>query len=537
MIFDLDNLPPHSQRECQICIIGSGAAGLAIAQALASSGLDVLMLESGAEPAEPPIQALYQCDFTELPVPGAIDGRFRILGGSTTEWGGQSLPLTPLDFAARPWVPHSGWPISPEELGPHYQAAAAYLMTDAFNFDTDLFGHLRAAPPPFAAGSAHHCAHYNFSKWSPRPNLRLTYVPLFAASKTMNLCCHASVTQLRLDAGHGQISGVIARSLGGNEITVRAGHVLLCCGAIENARLLLASNQQIPAGVGNSHDLVGRYFMEHPGGEVGTVEPASERAAEQLQAWFNTFYRKHEGSLLRYTPRLAASAQLQQSQSMLNASAMLTFLPKGDSPYTMVRDALSNLRYGRGRAEAAKALLRGALSPGELAVPAYKYLVAKRAYVPNPRIGLSMLTEQEPNPESRVTLGPVADALGMARSRINWQLTDHTRRTVLGFAGALQADFAKHQLGTIRLDERLLAAERGWQAVTFNQKHHMGTTRMSDDPSFGVLDRDLRVHGIANLWVGSASAFPTGGHSNPTLTLIALSLRLAGHVKSLLAGR
>jgi len=530
MLFDLDQLADQSTRECDVCIVGSGAAGIAVTYALRGTGLRVLLLESGALPTEPRTQALYHTDFSAKIVKGANEGRFRTLGGSTTQWGGQALPLMPIDFAARSWIPNSGWPIDPAILEPYYRRAEAFMLTDTNNYDTDPIG-VFSITPPAISGSV---AHYHFSKWSKRPNLRHTYLEMLSAPGPIDIVCHANLMQILLTPSHDRVHDLVARSLTGHELRVRATHVVLAAGAIEIARLLLASNTQQRNGVGNDYDHVGRYFMDHPGGTLARVVPMqglssreSARAIDSVQHVFNTGYTHG----IKYTPRLSAHPDLQRTHTILNASAFFSFQANPDSHFRKLRDAVSLFRYGKANLSTFSTIAQSMLKLPEIVRPVYAYSVKGRMWTPDPTMNLVVLTEQEPNPESRITLGASRDELGMPRSKINWVLTDLTRRTIQTFVGFLAEEFSRLKLCTIELDPRFQAgatnSHDNWRDAIEDQSHHMGTTRMSASPAQGVVDTHCRVHGIENLWVTSSSVFPTSGHSNPTLTLMALALRTA----------
>lgn len=139
--------------------------------------------------------------------------------------------------------------------------------------------------------------------------------------------------------------------------------------------------------------------------------------------------------------------------------------------------------------------------------------------------------EQEPNPESRILLSNKTDALGIRQANVRWQLTNLTRDTIQSFAELLREEFRKVGLGEIILDSWLGSNNQDWMDHVNDQFHHMGTARMHDSPRSGVVDRECRMHAVSNLYLGSSAVFPTSGHSNPTLTIIALCIRLSDLLK------
>jgi choline dehydrogenase-like flavoprotein len=520
MIIDLKTLGDTPELSCDLCIVGSGAAGLAIASQMLPTPLTTLIVESGGLEQEPPTQALYDVDISGLPHPGSTQGRFRVCGGSTTQWGGQALPLTPLDFKHRDWVPHSGWPISLEELTPYYARASRFLLVDNMNFDTDLFTYLRTRPPDFDAQRVS----YHFSKWSPKPSVREHYLPELTKSGRCTLLLHANVTRIVLERDLNRVSGIEVRSLQGQKTLVRARTFVLCVGGIETARLLLSNNEQQSNGIGNEYDLVGRFFQDHPSAMVGWLRTPHPARAQKL---LNVFHKNG----LKYSVRCTATPQLQRDQRMLNISMGTTFV-ENNPALQDVKDIYLGIRRRQFSGVMARKLLRAASRPSGSILPVWQYLARGRSYAPGARMQIGLTSEQQPNPDSRVLLSDKMDALGIRRSNVRWKLTDGTRHTIRQFAKVLQEEFQRAGIGEIDLEEWVLNDSLEWANRITDQFHHMGTTRMSESPRLGVVDGNCKVHGVENLYIGSSAVFPTGGHSNPTLTIIALCLRLADRLKT-----
>jgi choline dehydrogenase-like flavoprotein len=523
MIVDLNEATDLGSLSVDLCIVGSGAAGLAVASEMANSSLTVAIAESGGLDFEAPTQALYDVDISGLPHPGSTQGRFRVCGGSTTMWGGQALPLMPLDFEPREWVPHSGWPISFDELQPFYGRACRFLLLDEMNFDTDLFSHLGTRPPAFNASQVS----YHFSKWSPQPSVRERYLPALRESRNCTLLLHANVTGIVLDPDSRQVTHVDVQSLRGRSATIRARTFVLGVGGIETARLLLANRRQRPDGIGNEHDLVGRFFQDHPSALVGCLNTTSPARAQRL---LNVFHKRG----LKYSVRCTATPQWQRQHQTLSISMGTTFV-QDDSTLQDVKDIYAALRQRRPSPNLAGKLLRTVLHPSAAISPAYHFLVHGRSFAPRSRMLIGLTSEQQPNPESRILLSEKLDALGVPRANVRWKLTDLTLHTIRTFAATLREQFKQAGIGEIELESWLLEDSPEWTSHIDDQYHHIGTTRMSDSPRAGVVDRNCQVHSLTNLFVASSSVFPTSGHSNPTLTIIALCMRLSDHLKRLLA--
>ena len=443
------------------------------------------------------------------------------MGGSTTQWGGQALPLMPSDFEKRDWVAHSGWPIQFDELKTYYERACKFLLVDDKNFDTDLFDYLHAQPSVFHPGKIW----YHFSKWSPKPSLRETYVPGLRDSSDCTLLLHANVTRIELNGNLNCVSTLDAKSLTGRSVTMRPRQVVLCVGGIETARLLLANHSQHACGLGNQHDLVGRFFQDHPNAQVGWVKTKNPGRVQRL---LNVFH-KHG---LKYSVRCTATSSWQQEYKTLSASMGITFVQEG-TYFEDLRDVYTAARNGTISVEVFRKLLRTAVHPMRVAAPVWHYVAKGRSFAPGAGLQVGLTCEQEPDPESRILLSKKTDALGMPLSDVRWKVTDLTLQTMRIFAKMLREEFLSAGLGEIELDPWLQSDTdvADWRTHISDQYHHIGTARMSDSPREGVVDRECRMHGISNLFVGSSAVFPTSGHSNPTLTILALSMRLADKLK------
>jgi choline dehydrogenase-like flavoprotein len=499
MISDLNSHRDGEVFKADICIVGAGAAGLALAVELLNSPWRVLILESGGWADEPDTQSLYESTVTGLPFAGVHTGRFRIMGGSTTRWAGQSLPFTPIDFETRPWVPHSGWPIRIETLRPYYDRANRFLLVDTLNYDTDLLTRLRTEPPSFESEKLT----YHFAKWSLQPDLRRVYRRDLESASNIRVLLHANVTDLALDEFGVRIDRAQIASLQGRRGVAHATHFVLCVGGIETARLLLACRRQRPAGLGNEHDLVGRFFQDHPAAEIGFVETDDY---DQIQRLFNLFHRGRR----KYSVRFSLGESFQRARKLLNASGCIMFSAGPDSPYETLRQAYHLVRKRQFGQELWRAGSNCAVHAAAVARPVWEYIVKRRTYTPDALFAVNIITEQEPNPESRVLLSDRLDALGMPRGEIRWRLTDLTLRTAQTFAEVAREQFARARLGLIKLHPWLIDPGVKWRNHFTDQNHHIGTARMGDSPYTGVVDANCRLHSVENLMLQAAQCYPLG---------------------------
>lgn len=523
MIDDLDLLDTASPLSADICIIGSGAAGVALAREFIGSKQTVLVLEGGGGRHEPRTHELYRSHVVGLPHTGIHEGRARTLGGTTTLWAGQALPLCPIDFEARSWVPRSGWPLNFEDLQPFYRRAEAVMQLPTQTYDERAWPEGGTSPPDYDRSVMRPC----FSQFAREPNFAKMYAEELRAAPNVRVILHANAIALNTDPMGQTVTGVSVRSLSGKSATVTARVYLVCCGGIETARLLLASPGADGRGVGNQHDLVGRYFQDHIHVIAAPIQTTNRKRLAKLYAPF-----KRDG--IKFLPRFVASEELQRREHILNASGDVTYPPEGDSPVEAAKDLLRAIRQPELRSRAGRAFGAIARRPDKLAVAAFRHYVSRQSAADTsgtPYLGIAI--EQEPNPESRVYLGEETDELGMRRTVLDWRLTARDRRTVEVFARAAAKELERLGLGCVDLADFALPEDLHELGKRIHDAyHHIGTARMSDDPNTGVVDKNLRVHGVDNLYVASSAVFPTGGFSNPTLTILALCTRLSDHLKA-----
>lgn len=512
--------------QTDVCIIGAGAAGITLAISLAGSGLRTLLVESGG------FERSTETDLLNAAATPTIGGgylmrsRVRVFGGTTSHWTGFCLPLSDSTFTVRPWVPDSGWPIDGDTLHPFYVRACAQLGLD-----------------PWARGG------------DPSPAPELPRLPLSLASDGFGtriyqikrgvhfgeqhrdalidaddvvVLTHATCTELR--ASERQVERAILRTLTGKRLEVEAKAFVLATGGIENARLLLMSNHTHAQGLGNARDLVGRYYMDHP--ELTVAE------AVLWPGWELDLYAGHrlEGRYVQLGAMFASPAR-QRAQGLLQAGIQLARAGRrwGTSESSAVDHAVTAAGFWLDCA-------RGGAREGACLPAAQKTSLFVRA-------------EQAPHRDNRVVLTDDRDAFDTPTPRLEWRMNEldctSLQRTVQAFGHAL------HRRGLGRVRSFLGHSDLRQVDVTYGLElsdderdrvhlerrptillwgHHMGTTRMADDAGRGVVDRHCRVHGVGNLHIAGSSVFPSGGAANPTLTIVALALRLAERLRETLAG-
>jgi choline dehydrogenase-like flavoprotein len=522
VIRDLRDGSGSAEVEADVCLVGGGAAAIAIASRLAGSKLRVALLEAGGLASENATQALYRGESVGPPRQPLDASRLRYLGGSTNHWAGLCGPLRERDFRPRPWLPHSGWPLGLEELAPWYREAWSLCGVDPGALAPDLASALGRPLPPIGAETlTPFLLHYT-------PALRFgeAFRPLLQGARNVEVVLHANATHLQASPDAGRVEHVAFRSLEGRAGVARARAYVLCCGGVENARLLLLSDDIEPAGLGNRRDVVGRFFMDHPFVRTGEVV---QTGAAPLEALYSDFARAD----LRYRPAFALAEALERDHELTGCSA---YLWRSDDHRSDATRAARRLADAAARAEWPPDLAHDVAAVARDLGGLYEDAFAADPPAPRPpRLEILCLLEQPPDPASRIVLSDHRDALGLRGARLEWRLGERERRTLEVMTDAIAAELGRLGLGRVRVDH-WLAEHDGWGKEPVDYNHHMGATRMSDDPADGVVDASGRVHGVANLYVAGSSVFPTGGITNPTLTIVALALRLADHLRSAFGG-
>ncbi|WEK00558.1 MAG: GMC family oxidoreductase [Candidatus Sphingomonas phytovorans] len=490
MIRDGRDIPNGTVISSQVCIIGSGPAGITAAWHLQKAGLKVTLIEGSRDyraagdnfqASWPDKTLLYdgisdglftsnEPQFLIQPYSGQTNSaweRERIYGGTSAHWGGQSRPLDPIDFEARPGFP--GWPISRADLDSYYAKAAAFCVLHADNFSAEYWADILGAEVPGLAGfdtEMYQFMGQNYLNFSTR-----TFDGITIGESAADVILNASL--LDIDHSRGAVQSVRVASMNvrttpqkATEFTIKADVFVLACGAVANARQLLLSN------AGNDHDQVGRYFMCHPlsaNGVVRITRPYLTAGQTRLM----------EGDTL-------SGARPVRWQDQNGVTVTGRFSPSADQQRAL---GIGSCWFWAG--------------------------------------GGQYYFEMAPNPDSRVTLADSLDKVfGQRQTHITWQLSQRDETTY-----TQSTQLFKTAVNGLNGD----VYYPSWESVKGQlivNGHHIGTTRMSADPTQGVVDANLKVHSLDNLYVAGSSVFPSTGISNPTFTIITLSIRLAEHLRS-----
>jgi choline dehydrogenase-like flavoprotein len=308
---------------------------------------------------------------------------------------------------------------------------------------------------------------------------------------------------------------------------------VLATGGIENPRLLLASNKVQAAGLGNQNDLVGRFFMDHPRLQSGSIRFTRQWSRNKLYDikyhYMNSAVSAHGTHI---ASQLALLPEVLEQERLMNARVWFNSVFPGEgSPgaQALFRCKQAVLKKEQAGWSLSRDLMTMMTNPVDTFAYGFTRLYQPRMLIQDVRF--QIIVEPEPNPDSRVSLSPTKkDRLGMPRVQVDWRLTDRVKRTFDRTLEILANDMQQSGVAQVKLDPKIEGGE--WPS-TFEKEgtwHHMGTTRMHDSPKHGVVDRNCKVHGMSNLYIAGSSVFPTAGANFPTITLSALALRLSEHV-------
>lgn len=509
-----------------VAIVGSGAAGQAAARRLLSQGHSVVLIESGGLDHDEASADLNRGAIVGQEYHPLEHSRLRFFGGTTAIWGGRCAEFDAIDFERRDWVPHSGWPIGPDDIRSHLGEARALLGVDRVDV-----GRL-PKPSLLQRLSTEELA---VRWWSFDPRIDRFSIDRAADLEDAPRCTlmiNATVREVLLADDKGSVERLDVRTPSGRKVDVRARHYLLAAGGIENPRILLASNSLVQHGVGNAYDLVGRYFMEHPHARGGRILGKAE------WRWLSAFAKRRINGV-EVSPSITPAESLQRREGLLNTAVTIAVRQPAGGSYSLAKRAYLHVKHhtaptrtGRSLWKATKQLVRGYTG---LTGPIHPWMMKRMNGLD---LALVIRAEQAPNPDSRVRLIGDKDALGMPRVALDWRLSAIDVDSVGGLVSALDRESRRLGLGAVEPAAWLGDPDKRWisdelvSAHPIGGFHHMGTTRMAGDPRRGVTDGWGRVHGLPNLHVAGSSLFPTGGWANPTLTILALALRTADRIST-----
>ena len=541
MLADARSVADGTAVTTDFCIVGAGPAGLSLAESLSRSGAKVCILGGGGKAADARAQSLCEAETIGDPYLAPVETRRRQIGGNANAWairlgdgrvGVRYVPFDPLDFERRPWVPNSGWPITYDDIEPYYRRAHRHCGAGAFEYDAAAYASpdapvLKPAGARLASGVFH---------FGPADRFKQPQRGVLGKSADVVLYEHAHCTELVGSSNGAVVSHAVVRTFEGTTFRVFAKQFIVAAGGIETPRLLLASATLACAG----NPALGRYHMDHLLRCLGTFHPSRRTMFQQLGLYdLRRVGAEPVMGNLVLTPAeqrgartsnacvsLMPNPKLRQLRALLDAKALGEQISRGKLPAHALARAGRVLKALPHVGAAAWDLLRHDISMvqgfskggwSKLAEPEHRY----------DHFDLLAFIEQVPDAGNRIELGSERDALGMPKARVHWRWNEADKASVRHLRRVLKEDLESAGLGEVRVDDSDAFCTGGERQ---GLAHHMGATRMSADASAGVVDSDCRVHGMTNLHIASSSVCTTGSYANPTLTIVALALRLGDHL-------
>jgi hypothetical protein len=532
MLFDGRNLSNNDMLETDVCIIGGGAAGITLAKEFVDTRFKVSLFESGGYRFNHRTQLLYRAENCGRPYYDMEFTKQRYFGGATNKWYGRCRPLDAIDFETRSWVKHSGWPFGKNELDPFYMRAHDVCRLRSANYNPAFWETYEKEQLNFNGTPVE----TKIFQFSPPTRFARDYLNLFKTAPNIQVFLNSNAISIALNPAGNSVTHVSFTTLVGKKFQVKAKLFILAASALEITRLLLVSDDVHSRGIGNQYDLVGRFFMEHPHIFDAVVTTG---LTDKVARYYKILDYDIKSENLGTVGALGLSENAICQEKMLNASAFFIrrkcykiddrYFGKAGVALTKVMDTFNHTRApGMQFFRDVGDTIKHIKDVGGIVKQRLNRVIKPISY-----ITIRTQVETEPNPDSRVTLSHKKDRLGMNKLTLDWRLTDldlesYKKFNQILFKGLRMAGIEvrpfKHDMD-----------EFGWPLSMVAGKHHMGTTRMHQDPKKGVLNADCKVHGVANLYIAGSSTFPTSGQANPMLTLVALAIRLADHVKQIMS--
>jgi choline dehydrogenase-like flavoprotein len=525
MIIDARSIAENEILDCDICIVGAGAAGITLAHEFCNLDMKILLLESGGIKYDQRLDLLNQGEVDLATHSSLEENRRRQLGGVTTVWGGRCVPFDESDFEYQSHIPYSGWPITKKDLDPYYKLAHTYCELGDYNYAVD---DSKSMIPGLNSADISTKQLYLFS---PPTDFGKQYLNTLKNAQNINLLLNANCLNIVTDETGNSVNYLNVSSLRRNHFMVQAKHYVLATGGLEVTRLLLLSNNVHKQGIGNRFNLLGRYYMGHLNSYLQVKFSENLPIIWDYQRLLNGRYYQHS---------IAIREDKRKQYGLLNQRFFIerpNFSDPSHQSSILSATYLAKSWFTRQKSyqDLAAHLKNIVFDPQGMGVFCYKWMT-KRILSKNklPSVIIEnksnlytfrMDSEQIPNPNSQVTLSERKDSFGLNQLKVEWQYSELDILSIEKSVQILNQALENCSLGKVQSVIRIAPKPQAG--------HHLGTTRMSSTPQNGVVDENCKVHDISNLYIASSSVFTTSSYANPTLTVVALAIRLGDHIKQL----
>lgn len=536
-------LPLSNDQIWDLCVVGTGPVGMTLALEFERLGRDVLVLESGGIELNPTLADASRAIIADSSRHAAMEiSVCRALGGTSWTWGGRCVAYDDIDWIDRPFVPGVHWPLRHDDLRPWYRPATDYLLCGNGSYD-----------PPYGRTLADGLTLDFVEHWSRSTQIILQHRARLLASQRIKLSLNSTVTGLNFSADDNKIEGLKVASPEG-ERTVKAKKIILALGGVETTRLLLSAQRNSPRHFGGVDGPLGRYYMGHLSGKIADIifdDPATIKDLDFKLDETRSYYRR----------RFMLTADAQLRNKLLNTAfwpdnppfydpthgsgvlsavfLALAFPPTGrrllSEAIRLIHTGPRPLKVGPHIKNAILGSPRGAMDIFRILRDRFLTKPRKPGFLVSNSTGQYALhyhAEQIPNPGSRIKIGDETDGFGLPRAHIDLRYTDQDYQSVIDSHRVLDQALRANGIGRLqyRYPPEQLLQRVNEQAA--DGLHQIGTTRMGNDLANSVVDSNLKVHGLENLYVASSSVFPTSGQANSTLLAVAFALRLVHYLNS-----
>jgi choline dehydrogenase-like flavoprotein len=521
MIVDLaQQQDAHRSLDTDVLIVGAGIAGLILAVRLRRASIRVAVIESGGREQVSETHPFNRVLQLGDAYSGASKGRFRCLGGTSTRWGGALIPFVDQDLSARPYLGLPGFPINPIEIRRYLPDIETVFELDSGSYEEDFVDKIAArkyipiGDPDFKT---------RFAKWPAfkSRNVAVLFRTQIEADADLQVWINATAIRFELNKENGRLQSVTGGCGNDRTVTVRARHFAICAGAIESTRLLLLLDREYNGRIFEGCNALGRFFNDHISVFMARIRAKQVTKLNRMAGF------RFVGTTMR-SLRFELSAIAQERERIGNAFAHVSFKTEAGTGFDALREFLRSLqRSGRVSPSLLVDVLRDLPYLAKLGFWRARY--NQLAWPVPATYELHVVAEQMPRADNYITLASEIDTFGLPLGAINWRVSAEDLSTFSVLKRCIDQFWTRQGLQSIGdLDWAYDAEDSSREQLSHSDVYHPGgSTRMGTNRSSAVVTSDLRLFEIPNLWVASTSVFPTGGGENPTMMLMAFTMRLA----------
>lgn len=526
MIVDC-NLKHNKNLHSDICIVGTGPAAMPLINILSELDLSINIIESGSFKNSKKAQSFNESEnigIGNFPVNkwSTNHARIRKIGGTSNIWAGWSGPLGKSDFEFKEWISQNRWDITYEEMHKYYLKSNKIFGFESFEFDKKLFDIIKKSSDIENLLNNNELD-YNFWKLKRPPiNFGNKFKHLFQ-KQNINLFFNLTVNEI-VSNKENEVDYLIANNFSKKHSVIKANIFVICCGGLENARIILNSTKYESHGIGNKNRTVGKYFMEHPHLILAETNKINNKTFIDL---FQS--KKTTKSNDKIIPGIYLNDQIQKKYRISNCASVILKHDLLENSFAVIFRNICALKFNP---FSIIFLIKNLINNIPKTLNFLKNFILQK----NKTYYLYARLEQSPNTASNLTLSDTRDYFGYKQLQLNWNLSKLDIKTLYYNYKIISEFLEKNNICNFKLRKWIAKAFKSGELI-FNEKliygtgHHMGTTPMSNNPNKGYVDTNLKVHNISNLYISGCSIFPTSGCVNPTYTIVALSIRLGEHLK------